>query len=213
MLGHRAIVLKLLLLLALLAMPFWPARAQEYAYAPVTGTLTSHFGWRTDPMHGGRRFHGGVDLAAPMGMPIYAPQAGVVVYSGYYGGYGNVVVLHHGNSLYTLYGHASRRLVGAGQSVARGQAIALVGSTGRSTGPHLHFEVHYNRQYVDPLVYLSYLQRQNPGLQTAGTVIPHSAGASPTRQVAYQSRRRPASRKKGRTVQVVNGTSVSNVHF
>lgn len=213
MLGHRSIVLKLLLLLALTAMPALHALAQEYAYAPVTGKLTSNFGWRTDPMHGGRRFHGGVDLAAPMGMPIYAPQAGVVVYSGYYGGYGNVVVLHHGNSLYTLYGHASRRLVNTGDSVYRGQAIAQVGSTGRSTGPHLHFEVHYNRQYVDPLVYLSYLQRQNPGLQNAGTAVPHSASASPARQVAYQSRRRPASRKKGRTVQVVNGTSVSNVQF
>lgn len=206
MLGQRKLFLKLLLLVALAVTPLWDALAQEYAYAPVTGKLTSQFGWRTDPMHGGRRFHGGVDLAAPQGMPIYAPQAGTVVYSGFYGGYGNVVVLHHGNSLYTLYGHASKRLVNTGDTVQRGQAIGLVGSTGRSTGPHLHFEVHYNRQYVDPLVYLAHLQKQNPGLQQARISQPHAQQA---RRVSYQPRRGG----RGHTVQVVNGTDIQNVQF
>lgn len=131
-------------------------------YAPVGGTVTSNFGWRTDPFNSSHRFHSGIDIAAPSGTPIYSPQNGVVVYAGNYGGYGNVVVIDHGYQLYTLYGHTSAFYVRAGQAIYRGQAIAAVGSTGRSTGPHLHFEVHQKRQYVNPMNYLAYLQNHVP---------------------------------------------------
>jgi len=145
------------LLTVALALP--AARAGEFGVSPVTGQVTSDFGWRTDPITGSPRFHGGLDIAAPMGSPVYAPQAGVVIFSGPYGGYGNVVVLNHGLSLYTVYGHNSRLLVQQGDTVYRGQVISLVGSTGRSTGPHLHFEVHYKRQYLNPVAYMMYVQQ------------------------------------------------------
>ena len=208
-----------LLLLLSLAVPggLPMAKARELAYAPVSGAVTSNFGWRTDPMNGSRRFHGGVDIGAPNGMPVYAPQNAVVVYSGYYGGYGNCVVLHHGSGLYTLYGHASKRLVNVGDAVNRGTPIALVGSTGRSTGPHLHFEVHYNKQYVDPMAYLSYLQKANPGLKQAsphqmGDSAPGQASAAKATTVSYAGGRR-SSKYKGRAVQIVNGTDVQTVRF
>jgi murein DD-endopeptidase MepM/ murein hydrolase activator NlpD len=133
--------------------------AQQTALTLVTGTLSSPFGWRTDPFTGRQKFHSGIDIAAEMGTPVFALQKGVVVFSGLYGGYGNVVVLSHGNQLYTLYGHHSQLLVQPGQVVLPGQPIATVGSTGHSTGPHLHFEVHYQQQYVNPVVYLSEMRK------------------------------------------------------
>ncbi len=147
---------------------FEPALGFESAaslFAPVGGTITSQFGWRTDPFNGSHRFHSGIDIAAAAGTPVYVPQNGIVVFAGNYGGYGNVVVIDHGYDLYTLYGHTSTYYVRPGQSVYRGQAIAAVGSTGRSTGPHLHFEVHQKRQYVNPMAYLSYLQTHVPGTE------------------------------------------------
>jgi murein DD-endopeptidase MepM/ murein hydrolase activator NlpD len=201
-------------LLAVISLSFGQAQAQELHFAPVNGQLTSPFGWRSDPMNGGSRFHGGIDIAAASGLPIHATQDGTVVYSGYYGGYGNVVVLSHGNSLYTLYGHASQRLVSPGDTISRGQVIALVGSTGRSTGPHLHFEVHYNRQYVNPINYLSYLQtnqpfiaQQPPAQQVASA---RKADTGVTNAVYKPSRKRG---KNGKTVQLVNGTDVQNIQF
>jgi murein DD-endopeptidase MepM/ murein hydrolase activator NlpD len=98
--------------------------------------------------------HEGIDIAAGLGTPIRAAAAGTVIHAGWLGGYGNLVVLDHGDGLATAYAHASAILVGVGQSVAQGQTLSLVGSTGNSTGPHLHFEVRVNGSAVDPLLYL-----------------------------------------------------------
>ncbi|MEZ5207958.1 MAG: peptidoglycan DD-metalloendopeptidase family protein [Acidimicrobiales bacterium] len=116
--------------------------------------LTSLFGGRFHPLYGYQAFHAGLDMALPTGEPIRAAEDGVVVISGAVGGYGNTVVIDHGNALGTLYGHASKLLVLEGQPVKRGQVIALVGSTGNSTGPHVHWEVRVLGQPVDPMFYL-----------------------------------------------------------
>ncbi|HZQ66746.1 MAG TPA: peptidoglycan DD-metalloendopeptidase family protein [Gaiellaceae bacterium] len=115
---------------------------------PVNAGLTSPFGWRWG------RMHEGVDLGAAYGTPILAAAAGTVIYAGWMGGYGNLVVIDHGGGLSTAYGHQSRIAVAVGQAVAQGQVIGYVGSTGHSTGPHLHFEVRVDGQPVDPLGYL-----------------------------------------------------------
>lgn len=121
---------------------------------PSRGPITSPFGWRLHPVLGSSRFHSGTDFGAEYGTPIYASDRGTVLFAGWYGGYGNAVVIDHGKGLTTLYGHASQLSVSAGQVVQRGQAIAAVGSSGLSTGPHLHFEVRQNGQPVDPLAFL-----------------------------------------------------------
>jgi murein DD-endopeptidase MepM/ murein hydrolase activator NlpD len=115
---------------------------------PVSGSVTSSYGWRWG------RMHEGVDIGAGYGAPIYAAAAGSVIWCGWNGGYGNLVVLDHGGNLATAYGHQSSIAVSCGQSVSQGQVIGYVGSTGRSTGPHLHFEVRINGGAVDPLGYL-----------------------------------------------------------
>ncbi len=155
------------------------AVAADYHFSPVSGNITSQFGWRTDPIHGHRRFHSGLDIGASHGTPVYLPQNGTVIFSGPYKGYGNMVVVDHGYNLYTLYAHLSQRYVKTGDTVARGQIIATVGSSGRSTGPHLHFEVHHNQQYVDPLRYLTLLQ--NPQYMHALA----TAQPTPQKKVAY----------------------------
>jgi murein DD-endopeptidase MepM/ murein hydrolase activator NlpD len=123
-------------------------------YRPVPGAIVSGFGYRTDPLGGGTGFHAGVDMAASMGTPIRACRAGKVVTAGSQGGYGNAVVLDHGGGMGTLYGHQSSIAVVPGQTVAAGSIIGYVGSTGRSTGPHLHFEVRLGGTPVDPVPYL-----------------------------------------------------------
>lgn len=105
------------------------------------GWISSPFGWRIDPFTGGEEFHEGIDFAAPRGTPIHAVAAGVVTWAGPRGGYGNMVQIDHGGGYATRYGHAEKVLVHVGETVQRGDVIALVGSTGRSTGPHVHFEV------------------------------------------------------------------------
>jgi murein DD-endopeptidase MepM/ murein hydrolase activator NlpD len=95
--------------------------------------------------------HTGIDIAAPYGAPIVASADGVVLFVGWYGGYGNTVILDHGSSYSTLYAHCSAILVSQGQDVARGQAIARVGATGYATGPHLHFEIRVNGVPVNPM--------------------------------------------------------------
>lgn len=105
------------------------------------GFFTSNFGWRIDPFTGQRAMHEGVDFMAPEGAPILAAAGGIVVYSDYHPGYGNMIEIDHGNGLVSRYAHASKRLVREGDVVLRGQKIGEVGNTGRSTGPHLHFEV------------------------------------------------------------------------
>lgn len=107
---------------------------------PGHKTITSNYGPRICPYHG-RETHSGIDIGAGTGSTIVAAAAGTVVLSGYYGGYGKCVIINHGKGVYTLYGHCSSLLVGKGAKVKEGQKIAKVGSTGNSTGPHLHFEV------------------------------------------------------------------------
>jgi len=117
--------------------------------------ITSRFGYRIHPITGGRRFHGGIDIGAPFGATIVASASGVVTTSAYNaGGFGNFIVIDHGNGRETLYAHNSRNRVRVGDRVAQGQHIADVGSTGSSTGPHLHYELHENGTRIDPLPYL-----------------------------------------------------------
>jgi murein DD-endopeptidase MepM/ murein hydrolase activator NlpD len=115
---------------------------------PVHGVLTSPFGWRWG------RMHEGIDLAVSSGTPVVASAAGTVIVAGWLGGYGNLVVVDHGNGISTAYGHNTSVAVGVGQSVAQGQLVAYSGNTGHSTGPHVHFEVRVGGSPVDPLGYL-----------------------------------------------------------
>ena len=115
---------------------------------PVHGVVTSGYGWRWG------RMHEGIDIAVASGTPVVAAASGTVIVAGWMGGYGNLVVIDHGNGISTAYGHNSSVTVGAGQLVAQGQLIAYSGSTGHSTGPHVHFEVRINGSPVDPLGYL-----------------------------------------------------------
>jgi murein DD-endopeptidase MepM/ murein hydrolase activator NlpD len=98
--------------------------------------------------------HEGIDIAVPSGTPVRASASGTVIHAGWLGGYGNLVVIDHGDGLATAYGHNSALLVAVGQNVSQGETISLSGSTGNSTGPHVHFEVRVNGVPVDPLLYL-----------------------------------------------------------
>lgn len=122
---------------------------------PITeGWYSSNFGWRIDPFTGKNAMHEGVDFMVPEGTPILASAGGIVVYSDYHPQYGNMIELDHGNDIVTRYAHASKLLVKVGQIVRRGQEIAKVGSTGRSTGNHLHFEVRYKGLAQNPTRFL-----------------------------------------------------------
>lgn len=122
--------------------------------APRYTRISSPFGWRMHPTLGVEKFHNGLDMAAPGGSPILAAYDGKVVASGYSSSMGNYIMIDHGDKLYTIYMHASALYVSTGEYVTRGQKIAAVGTTGRSTGNHLHFGVRLNGQYVDPNIYL-----------------------------------------------------------
>jgi murein DD-endopeptidase MepM/ murein hydrolase activator NlpD len=123
--------------------------------APITeGWYSSNFGWRVDPFTGKNAMHEGVDYMVQAGTPIYASAGGVVVYAEYHPQYGNMVEIDHGNDIITRYAHASKLLVKVGAVVRRGQEIAKVGSTGRSTGNHLHFEVRYKGLAQNPVRFL-----------------------------------------------------------
>lgn len=117
-------------------------------------SFTSGFGMRTHPVLGGRRAHKGIDLAAPTGTPIYASADGVVTRADWFSSYGLFISLDHGASLETRYGHLSRLNVAEGQEVKKGDLIGYVGSTGRSTGPHLHYEVRIAGMAVNPVPYM-----------------------------------------------------------
>jgi murein DD-endopeptidase MepM/ murein hydrolase activator NlpD len=121
---------------------------------PSEGPLTSAFGWRVHPILGTSRFHNGVDFGADYGSLIRAADNGVVIAAEWSGGYGNAVIIDHGNGLTTLYGHTSQMYVTPGQAVQKGQPVAAVGSTGFSTGPHLHFEVRRQGEPIDPMPFL-----------------------------------------------------------
>lgn len=129
----------------------WPIKAKY--------RLTSGFGWRVHPISGSRAFHTGLDIGAKMRTPIHAAADGVVAFSGDGGSYGNMILLRHKNGLFTVYGHASKLIAKKGQYVKRGQKIALVGSTGASTGAHLHFEVKSTEKHVNPHIALKKSER------------------------------------------------------
>lgn len=122
---------------------------------PVEGvSLTSGFGVRADPFRRGAAMHAGIDLAGPIGTPIYATADGIVSYSGWMRGYGNLIEIAHGKAVETRYGHLSKTFVKPNMRVKRGQLIGLMGSTGRSTGSHLHYEVRLDGHAVNPVPYL-----------------------------------------------------------
>ena len=130
------------------------AKASRPTRAPAPGYISSGFGVRADPFTGGRDHHLGVDFDANYGDPVRAAANGIVSFAGWKNGYGNTVIVDHGDGYQTLYGHNQRNLVRAGDVVRAGQEVAKVGSTGRSTGAHLHFEVHVNGRPVNPMAYL-----------------------------------------------------------
>jgi len=121
---------------------------------PVAGPVVSGFGWRIHPIFHVRKFHTGIDIGVGYGTPIHAADSGTVIYAAGMSGYGNVIVIDHGGGLSTLYAHQSGFATGMGAGVKRGQVIGYVGSTGYSTGPHLHFEVRVGGSPVDPMGYL-----------------------------------------------------------
>ncbi len=121
---------------------------------PSDAEITSNFGWRIHPILGYSRFHAGIDFGASYGSMIRAADSGTVIFAGWYGGYGYAVIVDHSNGIATLYAHSSEIYVAQGQTVQIGDAIAAVGSTGLSTGPHLHFEVRKDGEPIDPMAYL-----------------------------------------------------------
>jgi murein DD-endopeptidase MepM/ murein hydrolase activator NlpD len=126
------------------------AQPGERLMLPAIGHETSRFGVRSDPFGSGWRLHAGIDLAAPSGTPVVSAGRGEVLRAGWAAGYGNLVVIDHGQGLTTRYGHLERSLVHAGQDVGMGQAIGLVGATGHATGSHLHFEIRQSGRALDP---------------------------------------------------------------
>jgi murein DD-endopeptidase MepM/ murein hydrolase activator NlpD len=126
---------------------------------PVNGYVTDGFGMRRNPFNGeGREVHEGLDIAVDFGTPVTATADGLVIYAAPHAGYGNLVIVYHSNGITSRYGHLSRISVEAGQRVKRGDQIGNVGSTGRSTGPHVHYEIRENDQAVDPLRYVTQTQ-------------------------------------------------------
>jgi murein DD-endopeptidase MepM/ murein hydrolase activator NlpD len=125
-----------------------PRAARQFAWPVWSGTVTSGFGMRHGTMHDG------IDIAAPIGTPVHAAGSGIVIYVGRLHGYGNTVIIRHTDNYVTVYAHDAANLVSEGQHVTRGQKIARIGTSGRTTGPNLHFEVRYNNLAYNPLSYL-----------------------------------------------------------
>jgi murein DD-endopeptidase MepM/ murein hydrolase activator NlpD len=130
---------------------FWASTPSLW---PVHGWVTSNFGYRFSPWGDGVKMHKGIDIASPIGTPVFAPSDGTVIFSGYKGGYGNALIIDHGYGVTTLYGHNSQLFVTEGEHVSRGEKVSAVGSTGSSTGPHLHYEVHVDGIPTDPMNYV-----------------------------------------------------------
>jgi len=133
---------------------------------PVEGQVTGSFGERIDPFNGEGAFHSGVDIGSNYGHPIIAPADGVVTFTDLLGGYGKAIMINHGNGISTRYGHLSGFAVTAGQAVHRGDLIGYVGESGRSTGPHLHYEVRINDTPVNPYKYLRLTVAHSGGFST-----------------------------------------------
>ena len=121
---------------------------------PLPSRITSRYGIRIDPINHKKAFHAGIDFRGRRGAKVHATGSGIVTRSYRYRGLGNYIVIAHGNGYDTLYAHLSKRLVKVGDRVTRGQVIGLVGNTGRSTGSHLHYEVHYHKKTIDPMKFL-----------------------------------------------------------
>ena len=131
---------------------------------PVTkGWMSSRYGMRNDPFNGRRAWHSGVDFAGAEGSNVVTVAAGVVVFAGPRSGYGNMVEVNHGGNFSTRYGHHKELLVNVGDIVKKGQVVGLMGSSGRSTGPHVHYEIHKNKRSVDPSIYIHRLPRSRSG--------------------------------------------------
>ncbi len=124
-----------------------------------SGYVTSRYGYRSDPFTGRTTFHGGIDFGGPEGTNVFSVAPGIVTYAGPRNGYGNMVEVSHGDGMSTRYAHASRVAVKVGDIVTKGQLVAYMGSTGRSTGPHLHYEVLRNGTQVDPATYIAHARR------------------------------------------------------
>ena len=135
---------------------------------PVEGPVTGSFGERIDPFNGEGAFHSGVDIGSTDGQPVVAPADGVVIFADFMGGYGRAVMIDHGHGITTRYGHLGSFAVMSGQHVHRGDTIGYVGESGRSTGPHLHYEVRINDTPVNPHKYLR-LTVANVGGFSAGS--------------------------------------------
>lgn len=130
-------------------------------YVPAEGRISSQFGNRRDPFTRWTRFHSGIDIAAPLNTPIYAAADGKVTMAGWNGGYGNTVMVEHDTTYETLYAHLNKIDVKVGDSVKKGDIIGRMGTTGRSTGVHLHYEIKRNGEHVDPYMYMSFHKRDN----------------------------------------------------
>jgi murein DD-endopeptidase MepM/ murein hydrolase activator NlpD len=123
---------------------------------PLYGRITSSMGWRKNPFGRGYEFHSGIDIEAPMGRKVFATAEGVVEFAGWYADYGKAVIIRHPSGYITLYGHLSQIDVKEGQKVKAGEVVGRVGSTGRSTGPHLHYEVIKGNKPIDPVKFLAW---------------------------------------------------------
>lgn len=175
---------------------------------PVNGAMTSRFGMRRHPILGFRRMHSGVDFRARSGTPIYATADGVVNYSGRKGGYGNFVRIAHGGNLASGYGHMSRIAVSNGTRVRRGQVIGYVGSTGLSTGPHLHYELYRGGRAIDPTSVRFTSRAQLSGSELANfrarlkqlLGVPRALRCSRSRRRPMPSRPSPSARLNGSRV-------------
>jgi murein DD-endopeptidase MepM/ murein hydrolase activator NlpD len=132
----------------------WTQLADAPSLWPLEGTVTSSFGEREDPINGEGAFHSGIDIAAPYGSPVRAAADGDVTNAAMGSGYGREITIDHGHDVITVYGHLSAMIVVPGQHVSRGQVVGYVGRSGRSTGPHLHYEVRVHMVPVNPHKYL-----------------------------------------------------------
>ena len=148
--------------------------AVHHVPAAALPRLSSRFGYRGDPIRGGRAMHAGIDIPGPLGSDVRAAEAGIVRFAGVAGGYGNMIEIAHAGGVVTRYGHLSRMLVRPGAQVGQGEVIALMGSTGRSTGSHLHFEVRRDGQAMDPLRVLG-----RPAANRAPDPLPLAAPTEP----------------------------------
>jgi len=151
---------------------FAPAKVSIPSRNPLDGAaLTSGYGMRTHPVLGGRRAHKGVDLAQPTGTPVYATADGVISRADWFSSYGLFISVEHGGNIQTRYGHLSRLNVAAGQQVKKGDLIGYVGSTGRSTGPHLHYEVRIAGVAVNPIPYMNGTGKVLPATAETATAM------------------------------------------